>query len=181
MRLPTALIVVFRGARFRKASTATLGNSLAIRFMIRMALILVLLLPGCTSFKGYSGPEREPDEIAIITTRYLQGLGLFGFAVLYFTNLDGIPVRTFNTRTNEVHMETGEHEVAFQYEIHLVAPFGGDVSFKYYGSLSFAARKGHRYILDADRSGSRTWAWIIDEASGQIIAGEQPTKALADE
>ena len=42
------------------------------------------------------------------------------------------------------------------------------------GRLIFNAQPGRGYLLKAGRRGDRVWAWIEDEASRALVAGERP-------
>lgn len=72
----------------------------------------------------------------------------------------------------KIYMEPGLHSVFFTYELGSM----GHTFNSYYGRLRFTALKGHLYKLDAEREDGELWAWIIDQASGEIVAGERPPR-----
>ena len=147
---------------------ATLWNHRACQLQIGLALILLLLLPGCISFKAYPGPERQPDEIAIIECNYWQSFWFFGHISLHFTAVQGNNMDL--QPWTKIYMEPGPHSVSFTYTLSSM----GYTFNSYYGRLTFTALKGHLYKLDAEREDGELWAWIIDQASGEIVAGERP-------
>lgn len=146
------------------------GNHRACQLQFVLVSILLVLLSGCVSFKGYTGEDRQSKEIAIIETSFQQSFWFFGGSNLYFSSLDFYVMRLYTT---EIQMEPGEHRVGFRYVI-VIAGWGAASHKNYDGALNFTAQKGHRYQLDAEREDGELWAWIIDQASGEIVAGEQP-------
>jgi hypothetical protein len=153
---------------------------MAVMRGLRRALLLTLAcsFAGCASFQGYPGAARQQDEIAIVTVTYVQGFWILGGASLTFRSLDGIPIPRTNSEgrlITEIGLEQGEHDIGFDYKACMFGAYAMNVCGPLKtGSLRFTAVRGHRYHLDAAARGDRLWAWIIDDASDQIVVGQRP-------
>ena len=142
---------------------------------VRHAALLLcgLLLAACQEpTKMYEGPERPFAEISRICCRVAEVHGSLIGAKLRIEAIDGRDAGYFETWAE---VAPGRHEVRYAYLEGIgafptpVLPLSSD-----HGRLIFNAQPGRGYILKADRQGDRVWAWIEDEASRALVAGQRP-------
>ena len=147
-------------------------------------LLLLAAAPGCTESdlilakKSYRGPLLSANEVAIISTR----------GSVEIAKIDGLdcfdPLFGRQSRTRAVKCQPsaqvlpGLHDIELEYASAPLA-FGlttpvGDASI----TLSVDAEAGHIYLAHSRWLDERTWFWIEDQASGDVVAGLRP---LADE
>ena len=141
-----------------------------------VVLTALLLLAACQEpTKMYAGPERPFAEIARICCRVAEiggGPGGFLGSRLRIEAIDGRDAGFFETWAE---IEPGRHEVRWAYLVGIgayptpVLPLDSSR-----GRLIFNAQPGRGYILKAEQRGDVTWAWIEDEASRALVAGERP-------
>ena len=121
----------------------------------------------------YPGPERPFAEISRICCRVAEVRGsLVGGGKVRIEAIDGRDAGYFETWAEVL---PGRHEVRYAYLEGLgaypvpVLPLDSS-----HGRLIFNAQPWRGYILKAERQGDTTWAWIEDEASRALVAGERP-------
>lgn len=120
----------------------------------------LLLFAGCTTMKSYEGPKLPPENVALIK-------GSLGTIVqVTILEVDG-KARGFTEEISEIL--PGEHTV----KIHVSSGFG----FLRIGNkktLSFKAKAGHTYKAEGKIIKGNTFAWIVDETTNEVVAGERP-------
>lgn len=138
---------------------------------VRPAVVLLLVLlafslpPGCATssmkMKVYEGPNLPKAEIAVLKVKapYREGL----LVRLWVTNFDGRI-----TKANQWTFEflPGRHNLSFS--------LGGGCSSFAPGYIEFDAKVGHTYELRATNVMGRVWSWIVDNNTGEIVAGQKP-------
>lgn len=140
---------------------------------VRPAVVLLLVLlafslpPGCATstmkMKVYEGPNLPKAEIAVLKAPRRQ----FPSVQLWIMNFDGRrtqlrgpdPSRTFE-------FLPGRHNLSFS--------LGGGCSRREPGYIEFDAKVGHTYELRATNVMGRVWSWIVDNNTGEIVAGQKP-------
>ena len=132
-------------------------------FNVRPLLFGTLLLfSGCTTMQSYEGPKLAPENVALIKGSF----GMINLASIL--EVDG-KARGFTEETAE--MLPGEHTIRVQ----VTSGFGA-FSPQYIGNkkLSFRASAGHAYKADGTIKEGVTFAWIVDETTNEVVAGERP-------
>ena len=122
-----------------------------------------LLFAGCTTMQSYEGAKLPPEDVAIIKGSF----GVINMASIL--EVDG-NARSFFEEMAE--LLPGEHTVKIQ----VMSGFGGVFSPQYIGykTLSFQASAGHTYKVDGKIKKGDTFAWIVDETTNEVVAGESP-------
>lgn len=138
-----------------------------------LCVSVVILLSGCEEpAQQYEGPQRPFSEISRLCCRVAEVHGSLIGDKLRLEAIDGRDAGWFDTWTE---LLPGRHEVSYAYLQGLLAyplpvlPYSTDR-----GRMIFNAQPGRGYILKADRQGDRVWAWIEDEASRDLVAGQRP-------
>jgi hypothetical protein len=133
---------------------------------------VVFLLSACQQpVKIYEGPERPFAEVSRICCRAADIHGSLIGAKLLIEAIDGRDAGYFEMWAE---IAPGRHEVRYVYlegigAYPIIVPVSVDR-----GRLVFNAQPGRGYILKAEREGNTTWAWIEDEASRALVAGQRP-------
>jgi len=159
------------------------------------ALLLVLLLcaSGCR-FMGppmhlvaYDGPRKPPSEVAKIVgagdsfaSELLAG-GLLGNSKVSILNVDGKAQRVGADSVkllNWVEVLPGPHEITLLMRAHNAGLLGlgaSDIETSPV-RLSFLAEAGHTYVVCGTYQlrPPETWFWIVDQTTGEIVAGRKP-------
>ena len=123
----------------------------------------------------YAGPERPFAQIARICCRVAEVHGGSSGFLGGKLRIEAIDGRTSDYFETWVEVEPGRHEVRYAYLDGIgaypipVLPLDSSQ-----GRLIFNAQPGRGYVLKAERRGDTTWAWIEDEASRALVAGERP-------
>ena len=143
--------------------------------MGRAALLLSMLLlwSACQEpTKLYPGPEKPFAEVSRICCRVAEVRGSLIGDKLRLDAIDGRDSGYFETWAE---VTPGRHEVRYSYLTGIgayptpVLPLSSDE-----GRMIFNAQPGHGYILKATRQDGKVWAWIEDEASRALVAGQRP-------
>ena len=125
------------------------GNSQICRFLFSLMLLSTLFTASCGALKMYPGPERAPEEIAILK---------IGEIVLIA--LDTQPPQG----AESLAILPGEHTLRLS---HNQEGFGEQVI-----TYTFTAVAGHQYLLSAHYAMDRHFSWrpwVKDLASQEII------------
>lgn len=123
----------------------------------------------------YAGPERPFAEIARICCRVAEVHGGSGGLIGGKLRIEAIDGRDAGYFETWAEIEPGRHEVRYAFLEGIgayptpVLPLDSSR-----GRLIFNAQPGRGYVLKAERRGDVTWAWIEDEASRGLVAGERP-------
>ena len=118
-----------------------------------------LLLGGCGGVvQTYDGPKRNANEMAILKT----GVGELTFHTVW---VDRVDEATLVRAYSEVEVAPGRHSLRVQLS-------GGIV--KASTNISFEARAGRVYRLQGTIGRGGAIAWIEDERTGEIVAGDRP-------
>ncbi len=105
-------------------------------------------------------PKLPPESVALIKSTF----GMIDLASI--SEVDG-EARDLTEDVAEVL--PGEHTVKIQVR-------SGFVGAEYIGNktLAFRARAGHSYKVEGKTRREDTFAWIIDEATSEVVAGTRP-------
>ena len=139
---------------------------------------------GCTSTKQYAGPDRPPEQLAVLVIGKgspasikqfdgkSRGLGMpHRFEFLPGTHVLGV---IFIGHSKSKIIPT---QLPFMYPLQTRWYAGGPL---YYDedpiTLSFQAEAGHQYELmaGADYSLDRWTAWIVDSSTGKLFPPDSP-------
>lgn len=136
-------------------------------------LLALLLLAACQEpTQLYPGPEKPFSEVARICCRVAE---VHGSLIGDKLRLDAVDGRSSGYFETWAEIAPGRHEIRYSYLRGIgayptpVLPLSSDE-----GRLIFNAQPGRGYILKATREGDRVWAWVEDEASRALVAGERP-------
>ena len=123
----------------------------------------LLFSAGCTTMQSYEGSKLPPEKVALIKGSF----GLINLASII--EVDG-KARGFTEESAEIL--PGEHAVKIQVR----SGWGSILMPQYIGNktLSFQANAGHTYRVDGTIKKGDTFAWIVDEATNEVVAGEKP-------
>ena len=122
-----------------------------------------LLFAGCTTMQSYEGAKLPPEDVAIIK----ESFSVINRASIL--EVDG-KARSFFEESSEIL--PGEHTVKIQ----VISGFGSFIGPQHIGNrtLSFQASAGHTYKVDGKIKKGDTFAWIVDETTNEVVAGESP-------
>jgi hypothetical protein len=124
--------------------------------------LLSMLLASCGTMQGYEGAKELPANIAVIKSSLLDHF----FDTAMIIEIDGTEVGGFQ---DKVEVLPGEHTV----KIH-VSSGVGYTQFVGNKTVVLRAVAGRTYKVDGKIRKGEPWAWIVDEATGQLVAGEKP-------
>ena len=146
-----------------------------MRLLVSLGLYVsvVGLLSACQQpTQMYEGPQRPFSDIARICCRVAEVHGSLIGGKLRIDAIDGRDAGYFETWAEVL---PGRHEVRFVYLDGILAYPAPVIPLSWEGGrLVFNAQPGRGYVLKASREGDRIWAWIEDEASRALVAGERP-------
>ena len=136
--------------------------------MIRLRFTIIVLtslvfLSGCAQLelkplKLYDGPDRPAQETAKFERLKPAGSDF----------IDG--TRSFSRFSHYLFLP-GRHGIAFFGTIpKLYHSLSGNT---YAGYVEFEAKAGRTYRLQHTLSGERVWSWIVDQDTGEVVAGEK--------
>ena len=120
----------------------------------------MFLFAGCATKQAYEGPKLPPESVAIIKP---SNPGVIDLAVIL--QVDG-KKRGFFEEIAEVL--PGEHTVLIQ-----VSSGFPPVTIYRTKALPFNAKAGHVYRVEGKVRGGRAIAWIEDETTNEVVAGEK--------
>lgn len=132
--------------------------------VILFLLCTLFLYSGCTTMQAYDGPKLSPEKVAILK----PSLGYKNVADLL--EVDG---KKRGTTEGVAEILPGDHTVKIQITsggwlgAGLLSRIGNS-------TLSFQARAGHTYLFDGKIIEGDTFAWIVDEATNEVVAGKKP-------
>lgn len=122
-----------------------------------------------TIYRAYSGPERPEKEVASL-----------GLGDADWVRIDSGP--RLEKKTHEViKLLPGEYQIEWCEKFAVSAMIDLSMSAAYVAREDVVLEAGHGYVLGADRttgSGYRTFMWIEDEGTHEIIAGFKKPKRL---
>ena len=128
---------------------------------MRCALVLTsaLLVSGCGGMvQTYEGPKRPAREVAVLKTN----VGQLTFDTVWVDVVDDNKlIRAYS----ELEISPGRHSLRVQ----LTSGF-----LKASRIMAFEARAGHAYRVKGVIGVKGTLAWIEDDLSGELVAGEAP-------
>jgi len=134
--------------------------TLRIQSWILFTFGTVFLFAGCATKQAYEGSPLPRESVAVIKP---STPGLVNLAVIL--QVDGIK-RGFFEEIAEVL--PGDHTVLVQ-----VSTGFFPVTIHRTKTLSFNARAGHVYRVEGKVSGGKAIAWIEDETTNEVVAGER--------
>lgn len=113
------------------------------------------LLAGCTTMQAYEGPKKASHETAVIKSNPLR---------------DGAFVQQINGKNlgfidGSVEVLPGLHSLT----IRVLIGFGGGSK-----TISLEAKAGGTYRVNGKITKGEVYAWVEDEADGEIVAGKKP-------
>jgi hypothetical protein len=128
-------------------------------------LLIVFLVTSCATVKTYEGESLPSEEVAVIKSNYW--CHLTGGIVV--REVDGKDVG-FNP--GDIHVLPGMHTV----KIRVTHSHGYLGTMMSSGTVNLYAEAGHTYMVDGRiyRLGERVWIWIVDEETGEVVAGMKP-------
>jgi hypothetical protein len=147
------------------------------RALARLALALgALAVAGCEpAAQWYEGPRRPFAETARLCCRTSSPHTVDVQVRNAQIRIDRIDARWFDFDEAWAELLPGRHEVAYTY----VEGTGGFPlpvlpSLTVKDKLAFTALAGHSYLIRARREADKTYVWIEDESTAQVIAGVKP-------
>ena len=122
-----------------------------------------LLFSGCATIQSYEGAKQPPENVALIK----ESFGVINRASIL--EVDG-KAHSFFEESSEIL--PGEHIVKIQ----VITGLGSFMGPQRIGNktLSFQASAGHTYKVDGKIKKEGTFAWIVDETTNEVVAGERP-------
>ena len=137
----------------------TLRSSSFILFLLGT----MLLFAGCATKQAYEGSKLPRESVATIKPT----AGIIDAA--WILQVDGKERGFFE---EIVEVLPGEHTIKIQ----VTSGFGGIFSPQFVGNktLSFRASAGHTYKADGTIKKGDTFAWIVDDTTNEVVAGERP-------
>ncbi len=138
---------------------------------ITLIAVLVMLAPGCTAIfeatapKVYEGPTLPREEIAVVTTKFVEDLFIFWPVDTKILAIDG---KRVDGKSAEVL--PGPHELVLG---------RGTAGSGFYpitdaSRVHFNARAGALYVARSDWYQSRAWFWVEDDATSEVVGGNKP-------
>ena len=113
--------------------------------------------------RAYDGPELPPDQVAVVKTTG----GLTDMARI--ADIDG---RTGRGNVDTAEILPGPHSITIR--ISSGSGFIGDPQKFGDKTLLFTATAGHSYLIEGTIEDDTSYAWIVDEATNAVVAGEKP-------
>ena len=144
-------------------------------------LVAMALAPGCAEIntalakKAYKGPALAKDEIALILPRgsveiaKIDGHGCYQryYGFRYDVQMEDCQPGA--------EMRPGEHDIVLEgasLQLGLGVSIPANAAAV---TLSLDAKAGHRYLAHSDWSNEQAWFWIVDAATGDVVAGTKPS------
>jgi hypothetical protein len=146
------------------------------RALARLAVALgALVVAGCEpAAQWYEGPRRSFAETARLCCRVSSPHTVNVQVMNSEIRIDRIDERWFDIDEVWADLLPGRHEVAYTY----VEGVGGYPmllpTFSVKDKLTFNAQAGHSYLIRALREADKTFVWIEDETSAEVVAGIKP-------
>ena len=144
-------------------------------------LAALALAPGCTRLdvalakKAYRGPALPKHEVAIIVPRgsvkiaKIDGRGCYQpyYGVRYDARLgDCQPAAEMRPGKHDILLEGASVRLG----LGLTVPARAAAE-----TLSLDAEAGRGYLAHSSWSSGRAWFWIVDYATGDVVAGSKPS------
>lgn len=127
--------------------------------MRKLVFALLLLAAGCgTLVQTYEGPKRPTSEVAVLKTN----VGELSFTTAWIDLVDG---RDLVIAYSELEVLPGRRTV----RVAIKAGFLGGSR-----TLSFDAVAGRSYRVRGLLARGGAHAWLEDERTGELVAGEKP-------
>lgn len=120
--------------------------------------LLLLLAAGCGTTQIYDGPKKPLHEVAVLRTN----AGEIAFVTTWIGQIDG---KELVAAYSEFEVLPGRHSLRVLLKAGIL---GASRNF------SIDAKAGHTYRVKGIFSRSSAYAWIEDESTGEIVAGEKP-------
>lgn len=131
----------------------------------------LLGLSGCaaveTSYRAYGGPDRPPGELAIlaamnVTTVRDAATGRFAYQESEDRRHLGMAGWAY------IHLLPGRYEIAFS------ARIGKRSGTYHHGIVEFQAGRRYAVRVGLPFFSARTYAWLVDLESGEVLLGVRP-------
>lgn len=128
-------------------------------------LFVTIVVTSCATVQTYEGDPLPREEVAIIKSNYWGHLT----GGIIVREIDGKDVG-FNP--GDVHVLPGMHTV----KIRVTHSYGYLGTIMAGGTVNLSAEAGHTYMVDGriHRFGEYVWIWIVDEETGEVVAGMKP-------
>ncbi len=129
--------------------------------LIIVSLAAVVLVTGCATMQTYEGPKLRRDEVAVIKSETLGTI----LDTAYIGEIDGKDIGFMQTKAEVL---PGDHTV----KVIVTTGLGYQ---QYIGNktLYLSAEAGRTYKVHGKIRRGDTWAWITDEKTEEIVAGEK--------
>jgi len=126
------------------------------KLTIACLAIAAMLVQGCGTMQAYEGPRKAAHEVAVLRTN----IGEPALDAVWVGRLDG---RRLDLAYAELEVAPGLHSAQVLIKRGFVTRSD---------DLSFDAKAGHHYRVKGDFHRGR--AWVLDERTGELVAGEKP-------
>lgn len=129
----------------------------------------LLFVAGCTSY--YEEPTAEASYVAVLLpTERIHGLRVDGFEVYYWDYSPGIKILPGQRNLAFVHSgRSGLFERMFS-----DVSNQSDPGYSHTSGIEFEAEAGHTYELYSFSNREQIWTWVIDQSTGEMVAGDKP-------
>ena len=140
-------------------------------FITMLIITIIYTVIGCGTAK-----KESVQDLSTGRTNYGQTSGKRSAEIKGVVNSDikgiyiiGIDGRTLDLKNSEVIVEPGSHLLDFKlYKDTSFGELHGDET------ITINAESGHQYIADGLFKDGRTFIWVKDKRSDDIVAGEYP-------
>jgi hypothetical protein len=139
---------------------------------LTFVLIAVVFANGCGTHNAATLGSQPDENSATLYTSPMQEYTGVGGALVIVTHLDGKPIKgsfLFDLPSTII-VKPGWRSVSLRYDYNA----GWFAQKQKSWVLKFDAKRGHYYRGYARSKGNDYWAWIEDEATGDVIAGNKP-------
>jgi hypothetical protein len=128
-------------------------------------LLISCIAISCATVQTYEGDPLPQEKVAVIKSNYWGHLT----GAIIVREIDGKDVG-FNP--GDVHVLPGMHTVKIRVT-HSLGYLGTIMASR---TVNLSAEAGHTYMVDGRiyRFGESVWIWIVDEETGEVVAGMKP-------
>ena len=132
---------------------------------IILTVLLSWLVISCATVQTYEGETLPLEEVAVIKSNYWGRLS----GGIIVREVDGKDV---GLNPGDVLVLPGKHTV----KIRVTHSLGYLGTIMASGTVTIFAEAGHTYMVDGRiyQFGESVWVWIVDEETGQVVAGMKP-------
>jgi len=133
--------------------------------LLFFTVLLSWMIVSCATVQTYEGDPLSPEGIAVIKSNYWGHLT----GGIIVREIDGKDV---GINPGDVHVLPGMHTV----KIRVTHSLGYLGTIMASGTVNLSAEAGHTYMVDGriHGFGEHVWIWIVDEETGQVVAGMKP-------